>query len=376
MTWFDPERSEGARLDEDARAWLPTGGDPRAHEAIVVLLARVAATGVDPIAALRDAVERWFGREAATALPPSASTGSPHAGGDDGAITLEPLPPLRRPTMWPQRPKRLPGELFSSWLRRAAVAAGVAPYRFALEAIGRRLADPDRGVSDATLHRLALATGQSVEDLAGGTLRPAWSSERPSCDSGARRARRSGAEQDRLAAVHDVVLRDGRLVLTRASSTRDGRPRPLLQYCPRCLAEDDPPRFYRSWRLMHEVACPRHRCRLLDVCWWCNGAHLDPLAQRTALSHPSCAACEAALADAPVQDAPATVLRLQRDLARFLHRVAADVAPKSQPVYLDRLALRLVTAERSVAARERAPALPTRTPMGRDPAVVRRSLHG
>lgn len=353
MTWLDPERSEGTRLDGDARAWLPTD-DLHAHEAIVALLARVAATGVDPIAALRDAMERWFGRDAAVALPLPASTGSPHAGGDADAITLEPLPPLRRPTMWPQRPKRLPGELFSSWLRRAAIAAGVAPHRFALDAIGRRLADPDRRVSDATLHRLALATGQNFEDLAGGTLRPARSCERPSSD-GARRAKRPGAERDRCVATQDVVLRDGRLVLTApASSTRDGRPGSLLQYCPRCLAEDDPPRFYRSWRFMHEVACLRHRCRLLDACWRCNGVTIDPLAQRTASWRPSCAACDAALANAPIQEASAAVLRLQHSLDRFLQRVAVEIAPKSQPVYLDRLALCLVTAERSTAARERA----------------------
>ena len=72
--------------------------------------------------------------------------------------------------MWPQRPKRLTDEIFSSWLWRTAVAAGVPPYRFARDVLGAPGDDVDRDVAPATLRRLAQLSGQTFEHLAGGTL--------------------------------------------------------------------------------------------------------------------------------------------------------------------------------------------------------------
>ncbi len=103
---------------------------------------------------------------------------------------------------------------------------------------------------------------------------------------------------------------------------------------------------------MHEVACVRHRCRLLDTRWRCKAARLDPLAQRTASPHPTCTACEAALADAPVQKARDAVLCFQRGLACLLYHLAVHAAPEVQRVHLGYLVRRLVLADWAVAARE------------------------
>ena len=56
-------------------------------------------------------------------------------------------------------------------MRRAAVAAGVAPREFAREALGTGYRDADSSASPMALHRLALLTGQRRDHLVAGTLR-------------------------------------------------------------------------------------------------------------------------------------------------------------------------------------------------------------
>jgi hypothetical protein len=104
-----------------------------------------------------------------------------------------------------KRPKRFHDELFSSWLWRAAIAAGAPPDRFACDAIGASSGDPDIDVSDAALHRLALASGQPVAHLAAGTL----------CVC------RDRTPVSRAAAVQEALLRHGGLLLARQG--RSGR---------------------------------------------------------------------------------------------------------------------------------------------------------
>jgi len=302
------------RLARDAAAWLPTE-DPDACHAIIGWLALIAGTGVDPVAALREALPRWFGAAAKDLLAGAFPAGIKMAGGiasTPETVALEPLPPMRRPTLWPQRPKRFSDELFSSWLWRAAIAAGAPPDRFARDALGDRYGDPDIDVSDAALHRLALASGQPVAHLAAGTL---------------------GISDDRVPisraeTVQDTLLRHGRLLLARPS--RSGRPRTVLQYCPRCLAEGPEPYFRRGWRFAVEAVCVRHRCRLYDACWRC-GALLAPLAQtplaQTIVSRrPVCAACRAVLVEAATKPAP-DAARRQRGLLCVLYYAAACLEP-------------------------------------------------
>ena len=330
----EPTGQLAMRLARDAAAWLPTE-DPQARRAIVGWLAMIAGTGVDPIAALREAMPRWFGTAARNLLPGSVPAGVVAEGEippTPDTVALERLPPLRRPTLWPQRPKRFPDELFSGWLWRAAVAAGAPPARFARDAIGVCHGDPDIDVPELVLHRLALASGQSTAHLAAGTL---------------------GISDDRVPvsrgeSVQEALLRYGRPLLARQG--RSGRPRAVLQYCPRCLAEGPEPYFRRGWRFAIEVVCVRHRCRLHDACWRC-GALVAPLTQTVSSRHPLCAACGAVLAEAAAKPAPDAV-RPQRGLLCVLYYAATCFDPAALRDHLAVLSERFPPGSR-VATRER-----------------------
>jgi hypothetical protein len=305
----EPSGRLASRLARDSAAWLPTD-DPQARDAIVGWLTLVAGTGVDPIAALREALPHWFGAPAGDLLAGECQGGDMTAGGiapTPDTVALEPLPPIRRPTLWPQRPKRFPDELFSGWLWRAAIAAGAPPDRFACDAIGACPGDPDSDVSDAALHRLALASGQPMAHLAAGTL-GGWRDRIP---------------VSRAAAVQEALLQNGSLLLTRPG--RSGRPRAVLQYCPRCLATGPEPYFRRGWRFAVEVVCVRHRCQLREACWRC-GALVAPLAQTIVAGQPVCVACRAVLAEAPAKPAP-DVIRPQRGLLCVLYYAVASLEP-------------------------------------------------
>lgn len=321
------------RLARDAAAWLPTD-DPQTYHAIGAWLALIARTGVDPIVALREAIPRWFGT-AKDLLPALSRSGTMAEGGlapTPATVALEPLPPLRRPTLWPQRPKRLPNELFSSWLWRASLAAGAPPARFAFDALGACHADADAEVPEPVLRKLALASGQSVAHLAAGTLN----------------ASLYRAPVTRADVVQEALLRHGHLLLTREGRGR--RPRVALQYCPRCLAEDSQPNFRRGWRFAIEAICVWHRCRLHDACWRC-GAPVDLLAPTSTSHRPACAACGAAFAEARIRGAPDAV-RPQRGLLCLLYYAATSLETAALDHLLDVLASHFPPGRR-VAERER-----------------------
>jgi hypothetical protein len=123
--------------------------------------------------------------------------------------------------------------------------------------------------------------------------------------------------------VQQALLRHGCPLLARQG--RSGRPRAMLQYCPRCLAEGPEPYFRRGWRFAIEVVCVRHRCRLHDACWRC-GALVAPLAQTMSSRNPLCAACGAVLAEAAAKPAPDAV-RPQRGLMCVLYYATACLDP-------------------------------------------------
>lgn len=246
----------------------------------------------------------------------------------------------------------LPVELFSSWLWRTAVAAGVEPRRFALDVLGARCADIDRDVPDAALQQLALATGRRVEILASSTLREDWVETWTGRADG--RASLVGAPAaSPVTLAEHVALREPRLLLARAGPKRNGRARPALQYCARCLDGDDPPHFRRGWRFAYEVACLRHRCRLRDACWHC-GAAVELLDLRSTTPDPTCPTCAAALADAPCQIASIALIRRQRSIACLLHALAIHVDPEEHCFHLGALVQSLAPPGSSVAERERA----------------------
>jgi len=330
-----PEDGAAAAL---AAAWLPTD-DPDARTQLAMLFQRIAGLGLDPAAALRDALGRWFGAAASTALggaePPAGQTGDTPA-----AMMLLPLAGPRRPTLWPQRPRRRPDELFSSWLRRAAIAAGVPPRSFAREALGSELPDPDRAVSALVLHRLALASGQAPAALAAGTLL------QPACATTS------------AGLVEDAALAQGGLLLG---------PRSSVQFCPLCLGGETCPAFRRGWRFGYEVACLHHGCLLHDRCPGC-GATILPLRQRSTVPQPDCPACGERLREARPVKAAASAAR-QRALLRQLHAAAVNGDAEQLGMALARLAGTLATTGSAVAAR--ATALATLQPRPSTPAPAR-----
>ena len=313
-----------------ADAWLPTS-DPDARNGILALLEQVAAAGVDPIAQLRDGVDRWFGSRAVSALPPRTSRSKTEPG---AKLPLEPLYAFRRPTLWPQRPKRLPDELFSSWLWRAAIAAGVAPRVFAKQVLGANGGDVDRDIGEATLRRLAQVTGQTAGRLAAGLLRPA-----------------ADATYDAQSSLAEtIVLTDGRFLVGRGGYDLWGRPNPMLQFCPTCLATDARPYSRRSWRLAHVAVCPEHGCRLHDRCWHCSRP-VALLAQKSIDPAPSCQFCAASLAQA--SSPPSRAHARQAALHEVLLYLAIHVPANKQFMHLDVLHRQLGPVVRApVADRE------------------------
>lgn len=133
------------KLRREAHAWLPVA-DFKVRAKIFELLRDAAATGVDPIAMLRDQIQFWFGANADTILLAWKPCETPPA---PGSIPMEPLQTPRRPTMWPQRPKRIAGELLSSWLWRTAIAANVPPRDFTRQVLGAVPHDLDRDIAPA-----------------------------------------------------------------------------------------------------------------------------------------------------------------------------------------------------------------------------------
>ncbi len=332
MPQSDPASDAERRLARAAEAWLPAQ-DRDARTLILAFLWEVEEAGADPIAELRDGTRRWFGARAASALPAPRRE---HAQADSDTVALEPLSPLRHPTMWPQRPKRLTDELFSSWLWRTAVAAGVPPCRFARDVLGTPGDDVDRDVAPATLRRLAQLSGQTFEHLAGGTL-----SETVIV-----------TQETPAGLAEDALLRDGRFLLTGAKPDRLGRARPVLQFCPRCLETDARPHFRRSWRFAHAVVCVGHGCRLYDRCWACGGV-ITPLASRVVDARPRCRSCDAWLGGAPLVDATRAQPR-QRALHAMLFYLVARIAPDERRLHLDTLSGCLSnSATTSIVQRER-----------------------
>jgi len=328
----DPAEEAERRLAAAAEAWLPAQ-DRDARALILAFLREVEDGGADAIAELRDGTRRWFGARAASALPAPRRG---HVQADSDAITLEPLSLARHPTMWPQRPKRLTDEIFSSWLWRTAIAAGVPPYRFARDVLGNPIDDIDRDVAPVTLRRLAQLSGQTFEHLAGGTL-----SETVTV-----------TQETPAGRTEDALLRDGRFLLNGEKSDRQGRPRPVLQYCPRCLETDARPHFRRSWRFAHAVVCVDHGCRLYDRCWACGGV-ITPLAGRVVDARPRCHSCDARLGGAPLVDATRAQPR-QRVLHAMLFYLVARIAPDERRRHLDTLSGCLSnSATTSIVQRER-----------------------
>jgi hypothetical protein len=282
MPGFDLESTRLVRLQQELDALLP-GEDLTVRAEILRWLSAGARQGLDLVPAFRRTLHAFQKSSPARGSAEPFEASSAFGPGLEMAV----LPAPHRATLWPVRPKLLPGELLSSWLWRTARASGAPPRRFVRDAIGAELADVDRDIDDDAVARLAFLSGQAVEDLLVGTMR-------------ADVAFRSG---DPFARIHHALLRHGDLVLNR---THRGRPAPIIQYCPVCLGRGAAAHLRRGWRFSIEVVCVIDGCFLLDACWRC-GALLDPLAGGSPSADFRCVRCGAPLSAAPTLQMPETV---------------------------------------------------------------------
>jgi hypothetical protein len=299
MEEFDLDAACRIRLRQDLEALL-ADAEPTCREQIIALCCIHPRASIEALPRLRAVLGPYLQR-----WPwPSAARGDDAGPASNIDLEIEALPERPRATLWPYRPKREPDELFSSWLWRIARGLGAPPKRFALDAIGSRLADIDRDIGDAAIDRLAFLSGQSREHLLRGTMRPDV----------------VATPNDLRGSVQRRLLRHGDLVLNR---NRGGRSRavPIIQYCPVCLSG---PGAYlrRGWRFSLEVACFNDGCFLLDACWQC-GALVDPLSHTMPATEFVCVKCSAPLAKAPSLHLPGTVQEQDAIYAR-LHWLAAE----------------------------------------------------
>jgi hypothetical protein len=296
---FDLRAARLLRLQQDLDALLPDE-DPQLRRTIFRLLSIGLRDGLDLVPRFRDGL-RWLSKGRAH-VPAESDRSS------NSALEMEVLGEPQRATLWPYRPKRLPGELLSSWLWRIARGLGAPPKRFALDAIGVPLTDLDREIDDAAIARLAFFSGQSDEHLLRGTLRA----------NVPMRSAYIGED------VQQALLRHGDLVLNRS---RRGRSTPIIQYCPICLGRGATAHLRRGWRFSIEVVCSIDGCFLLDACWRCGGL-VSPLSLTVPCSEFLCVQCGASLAKAPSLRMDATLsdqLMLYSGIAHLAFLLSSDV---------------------------------------------------
>jgi hypothetical protein len=302
MDQFNLDAARLVRLRQDIDTLLPSD-DPAVREEICRLLVRHTSESLDLFPQFRDAIGRWSKpRAGADAVPSILGEG----------LEMEALPERRRATLWPYRPHRMPDALLSSWLWRTTRGMGAPPRRFALDAIGVRLADVDRDIDDAAIARLAHLSGQSPAYLRRGTMR---------ADIEIR-------TDDKREQVQQLLLRQGDLVLKRYRGGQ-GRALPIVQYCPVCLGGVTAAYLRRGWRFSFEVVCSRDGCLLFDACWKC-GALVDLLSSTVPSLDFLCCKCRAPLAKAPslrLSDAVQEQAMLYDEIHRLVFGTAVNFAP-------------------------------------------------
>lgn len=198
----------------------------------------------------------------------------------------------------PLRPRPLPDESLTSWLRRLAVPNCTdVPSFFETFWPKRALLarDLDKWGPDFLLADLAQLTALPLEVLRETTLRPY-----------------EGVLFESIPAAGRCrwVLPLG---IANRVRTRFGQ-----QWCPRCLEEDAAPYYRRRWRLAIASSCPAHGVILKDRCHACG---------RPAMLHKGkphrCIGCDADRREAPTVtgDGPALVLEFR--LGQILDPAAA-----------------------------------------------------
>jgi hypothetical protein len=196
-------------------------------------------------------------------------------------------------------PTLLPDELISSWLVRAAMRFGCDP-----KALTQQIwptwrfwtTDPDRGFDAERLAALVEASGISVSTLQSASLR------------GMAEQVSSQPRPNKMAWAWILTLG------TRGNSRQGG-----LQYCPRCLGEDQTPYYRLQWRFAWHVGCEEHACALHDRCWHCDAPlephRLEPVDGGLAV----CRRCKADLRAAPADRVTEDAMAFQHLADQVLH---------------------------------------------------------
>ena len=151
--------------------------------------------------------------------------------------------------LWPVHlnPKR--NEILSSWIVRNAIANACKIYTFSKFSIpGREIwaRDVDKSADSYIVNCLSNKTGKSKKTI----------------------------NQTLLSSYKGIISRQfdstgfapGILYL---GVHHRRRKRFALQYCSKCLSEDDVPYFRKRWRLSYSVCCTEHGCLLKDRCSFC-----------------------------------------------------------------------------------------------------------
>lgn len=200
-------------------------------------------------------------------------------------------------TQWALPVPILSGELFSSWLARAALTQGCDPLALTGKVWPKWRVwtlDPDRGMDAGRLKSLSKASGILESRFEAAMLR------------------------SMSADVSGNVLSNKSVwPWTLALGSRNRKRHGGLQFCPACLKEDRDPYYRLQWRLAWHTGCIQHGCRLLDRCPTCN-ASIEP--HRLSAMDGSmsiCATCKADLRDVALSDSGFDALEFQK---------AADVA--------------------------------------------------
>lgn len=208
--------------------------------------------------------------------------------------------------LWPVHLKPQADELLSSWLMRLAAAHALKLHTFCALAWTRRKQiwnrDIDKCADESILNMLVERTGTRPEVVARTTL---------------------AAYEGYLYERHNP-FGNTRWIMPVGVYHRTRR-RHGLQFCPRCLAEDDDPYYRRAWRLAFVTFCERHGTTLFDRCPRCYAPvnfHRNELGHRAkwvADSVTLCHACGYDLRETPVAQptglADCRILEFQRGLA-------------------------------------------------------------
>lgn len=195
--------------------------------------------------------------------------------------------------LWPYHPKPLPGEIFSSWLKRTALGHCDKLHTFChahwpgMQIWNR---DVDKAPSDALIFDMSAGTGTDITHARATLLSSLNGSVFEAGDSNTN--------------PHWIL----RLGVWHRSRKAFGQ-----QFCPLCLAQDPYPYFRLNWRLAWTTCCTHHGCMLHDCCEDC-GQPIIPHRRE----EPRCYNCGYDLTKANFQPAHPLAARLQIQLSNVL----------------------------------------------------------